>query len=78
MGEAEGERDREGDTKKVVDGRRYELRRLVREAILFVPRKFSKTTSTASLAVNEFLFGVMNAQAYTAANSYKHAKICFG
>ena len=78
VGAAEGEHDYEGQTKKVVDGRRYELRRLVREAILFVPRKFSKTTSTASLAVNEFLFGDMNAQAYTAANSYKQAKICFG
>ena len=78
VGAADGERDSEGTTKKVVDGRRYELRRLVREAILFVPRKFSKTTSTASLAVNEFLFGDMNAQAYTAANSYKQAKICFG
>ena len=78
IGSAEGERDCEGKGKKVQDGRRYELRRLVREAILFVPRKFSKTTSTASLAVNEFLFGDMNAQAYTAANSYKQAKICFG
>lgn len=78
VGDAEGEPDKEGKSKKVVDGRKYELRRLVREAILFVPRKFSKTTSTASLAVNEFLFGDMNAQAYTAANSYKQAKICFG
>ena len=78
IGSAEGERDYEGKVQKVQDGRRYELRRLVREAILFVPRKFSKTTSTASLAVNEFLFGDMNAQAYTAANSYKQAKICFG
>lgn len=77
VGEAEGMPDEEGKTKKVVDGRRYELRRLVREAILFVPRKFSKTTSTASLAVNEMLFGDTNAQAYTAANSYKQAKICF-
>lgn len=78
VGSAEGEKDYEGKTQKILDGRRYELRRLVREAILFVPRKFSKTTSTASLAVNEFLFGDMNAQAYTAANSYKQAKICFG
>lgn len=78
VGSAEGEKDYEGKTQKIQDGRRYELRRLVREAILFVPRKFSKTTSTASLAVNEFLFGDMNAQAYTAANSYKQAKICFG
>ncbi len=77
VGDAEGMPDAEELTKKVEGGKRYELRRLVREAILFVPRKFSKTTSTASLAVNEFLFGDANAQAYTAANSYKQAKICF-
>ena len=77
VGDAEGMPDTEELTKKIEDGKRYELRRLVREAILFVPRKFSKTTSTASLAVNEFLFGDANAQAYTAANSYKQAKICF-
>lgn len=77
VGDAEGMPDTEELTKKVEGGKRYELRRLVREAILFVPRKFSKTTSTASLAVNEFLFGDANAQAYTAANSYKQAKICF-
>lgn len=77
VGKAEGMPDEEKKTKKIMDGRRYELRRLVREAILFVPRKFSKTTSTASLAVNEMLFGDTNAQAYTAANSYKQAKICF-
>ena len=53
------------------------LRRLIKRAILFVPRKFSKTTSTASLAVNELLFGDSNAQAYTAANGYKQAQICF-
>jgi phage terminase large subunit-like protein len=62
---------------KVVNGRVMELRRLVREAILFVPRKFSKTTSTASLAVNDLLFGDANAQAYTGANSGRQAKICF-
>lgn len=78
VGEAEGMPDSEGKTKRILHERKYELRRLVREAILFVPRKFSKTTSTASLAVNEFLFGDANAQAYTAANSYKQAKICFG
>ena len=77
VGDAKGMPDAEELTKKVEGGKRYELRRLVREAILFVPRKFSKTTSTASLAVNEFLFGDANAQAYTAANSYKQAKICF-
>ncbi len=51
--------------------------RLVQQAILFVPRKFSKTTSAASLAVYELLTGDANAQAYTAANSYKQARVCF-
>lgn len=77
VGSAEGYPDKEGKTKKIQDGRKYELRRLVRDVILFVPRKFSKTTGTASLAVFDFLFGDANAQAYTAANSYKQAKICF-
>lgn len=51
--------------------------RLIQNAIWFVPRKFSKTTSAASLAVWELLFGDDNAQAYVAANSYNQAKICF-
>lgn len=56
---------------------RTENKRLCREAILFVPRKFSKTTSVASLAINDLLFGDANAQSYVAANSYKQALICF-
>lgn len=52
-------------------------RRLTREALLFVPRKFSKTTSVASLAVYDLLFGDSNAEVYTAANSYYQAQICF-
>ena len=32
-------------------------KRLIRDALLFVPRKFSKTTSIASLAVFDLLFG---------------------
>ena len=51
--------------------------RLIRIAYLFVPRKFSKTTSAASLAVYDMLFGDNNAQAYIGANSYDQAKICF-
>jgi phage terminase large subunit-like protein len=54
-----------------------ENKRLIREALLFVPRKFSKTTSVASLAVYDLLFGDSNAQAYTAANSSEQAQICF-
>lgn len=52
-------------------------KRLIRDALLFVPRKFSKTTGIASLAVFDLLFGDANAQAYVAANSYNQAKICF-
>ena len=52
-------------------------KRLIRDALLFVPRKFSKTTSIASLAIWDMLFGDSNAQAYTAANSYEQAQICF-
>lgn len=54
-----------------------EGRRLTRQAYIFVPRKFSKTTSAASLAVYDMLFGDNNAQAYVGANSYEQAKICF-
>lgn len=52
-------------------------RRLTRSVYIFVPRKFSKTTSAAALAVYDMLFGDSNAQAYVAANSYQQAKICF-
>ncbi len=52
-------------------------RRVVREAVLYVPRKFSKTTSTASLAVDDLLYGDANAESYTGANSNDQAKKCF-
>lgn len=52
-------------------------RRLVRLAYIFVPRKFSKTTFAAFLAVDDLLFGDSNAEAYVGANSYDQAKKCF-
>lgn len=52
-------------------------KRLTRDALLFVPRKFSKTTSVAAIAIEDLIFGDANAQAYVAANSYDQAKICF-
>ena len=52
-------------------------RRVIRDVLLFVPRKFSKTTSVASLAIYDLLFGDANAQTYVAANSYNQAKVCF-
>lgn len=55
----------------------HDGRRVVREAVLFVPRKFSKTTSTAALAVDDLLFGDANAETYTGANSADQAKKCF-
>jgi phage terminase large subunit-like protein len=52
-------------------------KRVVREVALFVPRKFSKTTSTAALAVYDLLYGDANAEAYVGANSQDQAKKCF-
>ncbi len=52
-------------------------RRVVREAVLYVPRKFSKTTSSAAFVVDDLLFGDANAEAYTGANSQDQAKKCF-
>lgn len=52
-------------------------RRVVKEVCLYVPRKFSKTTGTASLAVYDVLYGDANAECYTAANSADQAKKCF-
>lgn len=52
-------------------------RRVVREVVLYVPRKFSKTTGTASLAIYDVLYGDANAECYTAANSADQAKKCF-
>lgn len=52
-------------------------KRVVREVVLYVPRKFSKTTSTASLAIYDLLYGDANAESYTGANSNDQAKKCF-
>lgn len=52
-------------------------RRVVREAVMYVPRKFSKTTSSASLALYDMLYGDANAESYTGANSNDQAKKCF-
>mgnify|MGYP006362304409 FL=1 len=54
-----------------------EQHRLCNNVLLFVPRKYSKTTSVTSFAVHDFLFGDKNAQVFTGANTYEQAKICF-
>lgn len=76
-GKADKGDNEQTETRKVQNGRVYELRRLCTRAILYMPRKNSKTTSVASLAIEDLLFGDSNAQSYTAANAYKQAKICF-
>ena len=55
----------------------HDGRRVVREAVLYVPRKFSKTTSCAALAIDDLLYGDANAESYTGANSNDQAKKCF-
>lgn len=55
----------------------HQGRRVVREAVLYVPRKFSKTTSSAALAIDDLLYGDANAESYTGANSNDQAKKCF-
>lgn len=52
-------------------------RRVVKEVALFVPRKFSKTTGTASLAIYDLLYGDANGESYVGANSQDQAKKCF-
>ena len=54
-----------------------ETKRLIRNALMMVPRKFSKTTQVVALAMWDMLFGDSNAECYTAANSYEQAQICF-
>lgn len=55
----------------------HEGRRVVREALMYVPRKFSKTTSSAALVIDDLLYGDANAESYTGANSNDQAKKCF-
>ncbi len=53
-------------------------RRLITDALLFVPRKYGKTTQVVSLMVDDLLFGDANAQVFAGANSYDQAQILFG
>ena len=54
-----------------------EGKRVVRECVLFVPRKFSKTTGTASFAIYDLIFGEANSEIYIGANSQDQARKCF-
>lgn len=52
-------------------------KRVVQEVVLFVPRKFSKTSSAAAFPIYDFLYGDANAEGYVGANSQDQAKKCF-
>lgn len=52
-------------------------KRLVRDCVLYVPRKFSKTTGTAAFALYDLFFGDANGEIYIGANSQDQAKKCF-
>lgn len=52
--------------------------RLIREVLLFVTRKFGKTTNAAAMALYDVLFGDSDAEAYITSNSLEQSRICFG
>lgn len=52
-------------------------KRLTREALLFVPRKYGKTTTAANMSLYEILFGDADAEAYISSNSLEQSRICF-
>lgn len=64
-------------TEKEEYGRIYDLRNLVTEVVLFIPRKFCKTTMGAFFQFETFLFGDYNSEGYCVANSEAQAKILF-
>ena len=53
-------------------------KRLIREALLFVPRKYGKTTTASTMALYDAFFGEADAEAYITANTFKQSGICFG
>ena len=53
-------------------------KRVINDALLFVPRKFGKTTEVSAFMVDDLLFGDTNSQAFAGANSYEQAQILFG
>lgn len=52
-------------------------KRLTRNVLLFVPRKFGKTTLVAGIAIDELIYGDADGQIFACANSYQQAKLCF-
>jgi len=59
------------------DGMIWDCRRLVNEAVFFIPRKFGKTTIGAFFQFEGFFFGDYNFEGYCCANSADQAKILY-
>ena len=55
-----------------------QAKRVIREALLFVPRKYGKTTTASVMALYDVLFGDADAEAYITSNSLDQSRICFG
>ncbi len=53
------------------------LRRVIRDVIWMVPRKFGKTTLIAGMAVVEFFFGPYDAEVDVVSTTSRQAKICY-
>lgn len=51
--------------------------RVTRDALFYVPRKASKTSLIAQLAIYDLLFGPPDSQCFVASNSFNQSKICF-
>lgn len=51
--------------------------RLIRELILYVPRKFSKTSMSAAMAVYDLLCGDLNSRVFMASNSSAQSTLCY-
>ena len=54
-----------------------EIKRVVENVLLFVPRKFGKTTIMSGISAAELIFGDANGQIYNCANSNDQAEIGF-
>ena len=51
--------------------------RVIRDALLYVPRKASKTSLISQLACYDLLFGPPDGQIFVASNSFNQAGVCF-
>ena len=73
-----GERELQ-DTERIgEDGCIYDRRRLVTEAVIYIPRKAGKTTLGAFIQFVMFFLGEANGEIYCAANTQAQSKIIFG